>query len=205
MSHLNYRSPQYCSAAARSSDNSAARTSHPGEYCRTMAFVNAVAMIAHGEDHHPTARHLPLRPARRRVRPEPPRRAGWDTQVPLRVRPDLRDDPAEGGPSAWQSAAGPPARAPPAPAPPPNPSTSADSCGLVAGATSDPNPSRTPVMGTPSNSADGCDLVASRRAVRPPSARATARPLDAVNAQMTCGGMLPSGARVHARVWSICR
>jgi hypothetical protein len=48
-------------------------------------------------------------------------------------------------------------------------------------------------------------LVASRDGVRPPSARATARPLDAVNAQMTCGGMLPSGARVQAPVWSICR
>ena len=111
---------------------------------------------------------LPTRTVRPALPPHRPTRhsgPGWDTQVPLRVRPDLRDDPADGDPSAEQAAAGPPAGAPLAPAPRPNPS-----------------PSRTWVPGTTSTSADSCDLVASRNVVRPPSARAKARPLDAFNA-----------------------
>lgn len=30
------------------------KTFHFRDYCRTMAFVNAVAWLAHNEDHHPT-------------------------------------------------------------------------------------------------------------------------------------------------------
>jgi hypothetical protein len=72
----------------------------------------------------PTRTVRPATPAtcpldRHHVASAPSRHAGpgWDTQVPLRARPDLRDDPAEGGPSAGQPAAGPPAGDPPAPAP----------------------------------------------------------------------------------------
>ncbi len=111
------------------------------------------------------SRHLPPRPAPPPVRPDPPQWMG----VGLPGAPPGPPRPAR-RPSRRRSL------------------RLAVGCRTTcrdparAGATQDPSPSRTWAPGATSTSAPTRDLVASRDSVRPPSARATARPLDAFNA-----------------------